>query len=37
VCERVAGTSPLFLEAGLKPVCGELENVLWLNALDVSG
>lgn len=37
VCERVAGASPLFLEAGLEPVCTELEDILWLNTLDVSG
>jgi hypothetical protein len=37
VGERVAGASPLLLEAGLEPVCTELENILWLYALDVSG
>ena len=37
MCERVAGASPLFLEAGLEPVCRKLENILRLNTLDVSG
>ena len=37
MCERVAGASPLFLEAGLEPVCTKLEYILRLHALDVSG
>jgi hypothetical protein len=37
VCERVASASPLLFKAGLEPVGGELEDVLWLNALDVPG
>jgi hypothetical protein len=35
--ESIPCSSPLFFEAGLKPTCRELEDVLWLYALDVSG
>jgi len=31
------GVSPLLLKTGLEPVSGELEDILWLDTLDVPG